>query len=196
MIHFLLNSKQIILASASPRRKQIFDLVGIKALQVPPKLEEIATLNNPIKLVKLHASSKAAQVAAQFSSDCVIVAADTIVYHQREILGKPRDKYQATEFLRRLSGCCHYVYTGITISYKHHFTSNYTRSQVLFNILSPDEIKCYLETGEPFDKAGAYGIQGYGSQFISRISGCYFNVMGFPVYLFYQMLKQIFSDEL
>ncbi|MBN1327071.1 MAG: septum formation protein Maf, partial [Candidatus Cloacimonetes bacterium] len=169
MIHFLLNGKQIILASASPRRKQIFDLVGIKALQVPPKLDETNTLKNPIKLVKLHAANKAAQVASQFSSDCIIVAADTIVYHQREILGKPQDKFQAIEYLRRLSGCCHYVYTGIAISYKHHLTSNYTRSQVLFNNLSSNEIKCYIDTGEPFDKAGAYGIQGYGSQFISKI---------------------------
>ena len=109
---------------------------------------------------------------------------------KNEILGKPVDRFEAAEYLSRLSGNSHYVYTGVSIQYKHNSFSDYSRSKVDFKPLTAIEIEEYLETGEPFDKAGAYGIQGFGSQFIKRISGCYFNVMGFPVFLFYDLLQR------
>ena len=191
MIHKLLENKQIILASASPRRKEIFDLVGIKALQMPADIEEKTVSQNPIKLVKFHAKNKALAVRNRVNNDNLIVAADTIVFADKRILEKPKDKFQAAQFLTELSDNFHYVYTGIAVSYKNQIYVNYEKTRVEFSTLSAKGIENYIETNEPFDKAGAYGIQGFGSQFVKKISGCYFNVMGFPISLFYKMLKEI-----
>jgi nucleoside triphosphate pyrophosphatase len=191
MIHNLLKNIPIVLASSSPRRKEIFELIGLKALQVPANTKEEMLPVSPAKLVATHSLEKARAVKAMVDSDCLIVAADTIVYHNHVILGKPEDPMQAAEYLTLLSGDNHYVYTGITIYYKNSYYKRFTRSRVEFKTLTSREIEDYIMTKEPLDKAGAYGIQGYGSQFIKKISGCYFNVMGFPVSLFYNMLKEI-----
>lgn len=191
MIHNLLKDKQVILASASPRRKEIFKLIGVKALQMPSHIDEDIVYDNPIKLVKFHAENKAKEIRKKVDNNYLIVAADTIVYQNNEVLFKPRNIHQAADFLTQLSGASHYVYTGVVIAYKNNLISDYEKTQVEFNPLSAREIEEYIKTKEPLDKAGAYGIQGYGSQFIKRISGCYFNVMGFPVTLFYNMLKRV-----
>ena len=191
MIHKLLKNKQVILASASPRRKEIFDLVGIKALQLPANIEEETVFQNPIKLVKFHARNKALAVRNKVNNDNLIVAADTIVFADKRILEKPKDKFQAAQFLTELSDNFHYVYTGIAISYRNQIYVDYEKTRVEFSTLSAQEIENYIATNEPFDKAGAYGIQGFGSQFVKKITGCYFNVMGFPISLFYKMLKEI-----
>ncbi len=191
MIHKLLKNKQVILASASPRRKEIFDLVGIKALQLPANIEEEKVFQNPIKLVKFHARNKALAVRNKVNNDNLIVAADTIVFADKRILEKPKDKFQAAQFLTELSDNFHYVYTGIAISYRNQIYVDYEKTRVEFSTLSAQEIENYIATNEPFDKAGAYGIQGFGSQFVKKITGCYFNVMGFPISLFYKMLKEI-----
>lgn len=193
MIHTLLKGKKVVLASASPRRKDLFKLIGIKAIQMPAHIDESIVYKNPGKLVISHAFEKAKKIEKKVDYDCLIVAADTIVYLDKEILGKPSDVYQTAEYLTKLSGNFHDVYTGITIAYKNRIYSNFEKTRVEFNKLKSSEIEEYIKTREPFDKAGAYGIQGYGSQFIKKISGCYFNVMGFPVSLFYQMLKEIFG---
>jgi len=194
MIHNLLKDKKVVLASASPRRKELFRMVGIKAVQMPTNIDEKFFTNSPIKLVKTHSVTKAQLIAKKVDYDCLVVAADTIVYCDKQILGKPRDKFQAAEFLSRLSGNSHFVYTGVAISYKNRIWKDFARTAVEFYELSAAEIEQYIQTGESFDKAGAYGIQGFGSQFIKKINGCYFNVMGFPVPLFYEMLKKIFSS--
>ncbi len=191
MIHNLLKDKQVILASASPRRKEIFKLIGIKALQMPAYIEEDNIFNNPIKLVKFHAENKVKEIRKKVDNDYLIVAADTIVYHNKKVLSKPCNIHQAADFLTLLSGTSHHVYTGVAIAYKNNLISDYEKTRVEFNPLSAQEIEEYIKTKEPMDKAGAYGIQGFGSQFIRRVSGCYFNVMGFPVTLFYNMLKRI-----
>ncbi|MCF7794566.1 MAG: Maf family protein [Candidatus Cloacimonetes bacterium] len=191
MIHKLLQEKKVVLASASPRRKEIFELIGLTALQMPAHIPEDQVYSNPIKLVKFHAENKAAAIKRHFENDHLIVAADTIVYLDKEVLEKPEDKMQAAEYLSRLSGNSHYVYTGVAIAYKNQILTDYEKTKVTFNRLSAQEIENYINTKEPMDKAGAYGIQGFGSQFIAKISGCYFNVMGFPVALFYNMLKII-----
>jgi len=191
MIHNLLDGKMLILASASPRRKIIFEMIGLNALIVPASISEKHIYNNPIKLVKYHASEKTEAVSSSFDQNCLIVGADTIVFQNGRILGKPQDKLNAAQYLSDLSGRTHYVYTGVAISYKQRLIIDYSRSKVEFKQLSAREIEEYIKTGEPLDKAGAYGIQGYGSQFIKRISGCYYNVMGFPVFLFYDMLKRL-----
>lgn len=194
MIHNLLKDKQVILASASPRRSEIFKLIGVQALQIPAEIDESISHNDPRRIVRDHAMKKARTVALKFDNDCLIIGADTIVYQDKEILGKPAGKFQAADYLSRLSGRSHYVYTGISIEYKHNNYCDYTKSRVEFKELTALEIEEYLHTDEPFDKAGAYGIQGYGSQFISKITGCYFNVMGFPVYLFYDLLKRCLNE--
>ena len=191
MIHNLLKDKQVILASASPRRKEIFKLIGVKALQMPAHIDEDIVYDNPIKLVKFHAENKAKEIRKKVDNDYLIVAADTIVYLNNKVLFKPRNIHQAADFLTLLSGTSHYVYTSVAIAYKNNLISDYEKTRVEFNPLSAREIEEYIKTKEPMDKAGAYGIQGYGSQFIRRVSGCYFNVMGFPVTLFYNMLKRI-----
>ena len=191
MIHTMLNDKKIVLASASPRRKVIMDQIGLNVLQIPANIPEIRISDNPRVLVKALAKEKALAVAERVDADCVIIAADTVVYFNKEILEKPHSKMQAADFLMQLSGNSHYVYTGIAIHYKKSIICDYTKSLVQFKELSAREIDEYIQTKEPMDKAGAYGIQGYGSQFVNKISGCYFNVMGFPVSLFYDMLKKI-----
>jgi septum formation protein len=120
------------------------------------------------------------------------VDADTIVVAGKHILGKPADSDQAREFLRILSGKRHRVITGLTLfnGETGKTLTGEEETAVTFNKLSDEEINQYIATGEPFDKAGAYGIQGYAAQFVRKISGCYFNVVGFPIALFYGMLKE------
>ena len=191
MIHNLLKDKEIILASASPRRKEIFKMIGVSALQMPAHIKEETFSNNPRKLVTTHARNKALAIRKIVDNDYLIVGSDTIVFQKSEILEKPESKHQAAEFLTRLSGTFHYVYSGVAISYKNQIYSDYEKTKVFFRILSAYEIEEYINTNEPMDKAGAYGIQGMGSQFVKKISGCYFNVMGFPVYRFYKLLEEI-----
>ncbi len=196
MIHTILNDKKIILASQSPRRKEIFNLLGIKALQLPAGISEDNFTASPRVLVQHHARNKALYVAQKVDLNCVVVGADTVVYHNNVILGKPRNNFEAADFLTRLSGSSHWVYSGIAVVYNKKTVSGFVKTKVEFNNLSASEIEEYISTKEPMDKAGAYGIQGYGSQFIKKVTGCYFNVMGFPVSLFYDILKGIFNDEI
>ncbi|MDA3813155.1 MAG: Maf family protein [Candidatus Cloacimonetes bacterium] len=191
MIHNLLKDKKIILASASPRRKKLIEMIGIKALQMPAHIGEDNFCNNPRKLVTTHAENKALAIRKIVDNDYLIVGSDTIVFQRSDILEKPENKLQAAEFLTCLSGTHHYVYTGVAISYKNQIYSGYEKTKVFFRNLAAIEIEEYINTKEPMDKAGAYGIQGYGSQFVKKISGCYFNVMGFPVYRFYKLLEEI-----
>jgi len=191
MIHSLLIDKKVILASASPRRKEIFDFIGVRTLVVQSNYEEALFTANPRKLVKEHALQKALTVKKQMDLDCLIIGADTIVVHNKVILGKPECKQEAVKFLELLSDQTHSVYTGISILYKNIVLQDFEKTRVTFKALSSEEIDEYISTSEPFDKAGSYGIQGYGSQFIKKINGCYFNVMGFPVNNFYNLLLQI-----
>ncbi len=195
MIHKLLSGKKVVLASGSPRRKAIFQMIGINALQIPPNIDETITTHNPRRFVCLQAKNKAKEVNKNMDTDCIVVAADTIVYHNNEILGKPKNVYQAADYLSRLSNNKHSVYTGISVSYCGKTITDFSRTSVIFNSISMYEIEEYITTKEPMDKAGAYGIQGYGSQFINSISGCYFNVMGFPVALFYEIVKKLLQPD-
>jgi len=195
MLHTLLNGKKVILASTSPRRRLILEQVGLKFLQIASDVDEVITESdhkNPIAYVKKNSLLKAQAVMRQFDEDCFIISADTIVYLDKRILEKPANAEQATEFMRQLSGVFHQVYTGVTIAWQGavspFIATDYEKTSIKFITLSEAEIREYVRTGEGFDKAGGYGIQGYGSQFIEKITGCYFNVMGFPVNLFYRMV--------
>jgi septum formation protein len=189
MLHTMLKDKKLILASASPRRKEIFLMLGLSPLIIPSNIHEPIENVQPGVLVRKHSFHKAKSVAAQFDDDTVVVGADTLVYLDKTILGKPRDRIEASEYLLKLSGRSHTVFSGIAISYKRQILVDYEKSVVTFSKFSDTDLEEYIDTKEPFDKAGAYGIQGYGSQFITSIKGCYFNVMGFPVHLFYKMLS-------
>ncbi len=194
MIHKLLDDTKIVLASASPRRKSLLKMLGLNPLIFPAGVDERLNRQRPHLQAMHHARNKALHVANNMDSDSLIIGADTIVVLDGTVLGKPSDARQAREYLALLSGKTHAVYTGLCLCRSKRCVTDYERSMVEFAPLSEAEIQAYVETGEPMDKAGAYGIQGFGSQFIKRINGCYFNVMGFPIHLFYRMLKDIYTE--
>ncbi|GAB1468372.1 nucleoside triphosphate pyrophosphatase [Candidatus Cloacimonadota bacterium] len=189
MIHEMLSNYQLILASASPRRKELFSLLGLNASIIPADIAEPLTEEKPHIQAMNHANNKARFVLNTVSKGQIVIAADTLVAVDTNVLGKPKDEEQAREYLRMLSKRDHIVYTGICIGLNNHILCDYEQTTVSFAAITEDEIISYLKTGEPLDKAGAYGIQGYGSQFITGVHGCYFNVMGFPIRKFYELLQ-------
>ena len=194
MLHELLKGKKIVLASASPRRRELLKLIGLSFIQQPANINETINdneLSDPINYVKRIANAKCDFISKPTDADCVVIAADTTVYINNQILGTPTDVNEAIEYLKLLSNQIHEVYTCITISYQGKIYSDVEKTKVKFMQLSDEMIHNYMKTKEPIDKAGAYGIQGYGSQFIEWIEGCYFNVMGFPMNMFYRLIQKI-----
>jgi septum formation protein len=191
MLLELLKDRKLVLASASPRRRDIFNMLGLSPLVIHSDIHEPIDARPPRYIVQSHAVLKAESVSSRFDENTVIVAADTLVCIDGQVLGKPESERQAFQYLTLLSGKQHSVYTGVCILYQNKRLIKYAKSLVRFKELSMEEISTYLLTKEPLDKAGAYGIQGYGSQFIIDIKGCYFNIMGFPVHLFYTMIQEI-----
>ena len=181
-----------ILASASPRRREILEMLGVKDLIILPAFgEEVLPANaGPGETVEILSAAKARETAGKCSEDDLIVAADTIVYADGAILGKPASEEEAAAMLELLSGKMHEVYTGITVRKGSHSVSEHEVSRVFFRKLDPEEIRGYIATGEPMDKAGAYGIQGIGALLIERIEGDFFNVVGLPVCRLGKMLKE------
>ena len=172
---------KIILASASPRRKELLTLAGIEYEVVVSQCEEILPDNiTPDKVVEELARQKAEDVSGR-NEDAMIIAADTVVALGNTILGKPKDEEDAFNMLSSLSGKCHTVYTGVCIKTKDRTDIFHVATQVEFYELSDKEIKDYIATGEPMDKAGAYGIQGKGFVLVKGIHGDYFNVVGLPL---------------
>ena len=182
----------IVLASGSPRRKELMEMLGVKELRIlPAKGEEKADPGlAPAELVKALASHKGREVAALCREDDVIIAADTIVWHGGKVLGKPHTEAEAVEMLRALSGDEHEVYTGVCVIRNGRELLESERSLVRFRELTGHEIAAYIASGEPMDKAGAYGAQGKAALFVEHIDGDFFNVMGLPLCLLGQMLKQ------
>ena len=180
--------RSIILASGSPRRSMILTQAGIEFQVVLPTLsEELTDKIIPKEVVEDLSRQKAENVAANLSerTDLLIIAADTIVSIDNEILGKPSDEAEAAAMLRLLQGNVHQVYTGVTFVYDvdkirktHTF---HAMTEVEMSTMSECEIRDYIATGEPMDKAGAYGIQGKGCVYIKSIHGEYNNVVGFPI---------------
>ena len=195
MIHRLLTDYKVILASASPRRKELFSLLGLQPLIFPAEIAEPLSDEDPSQQAMKHATNKALFVQNQGEYQSLIVAADTLVSVDRHVLGKPRDALEARDYLRLLSNRQHCVWTGLCLLYNKKQLCGYEKTEVSFAPLTDEEIESYIATYEPMDKAGAYGIQGYGAQFISKVNGCYFNVMGFPIHKFYDMLRVILAEE-
>ncbi|MBP3447313.1 MAG: septum formation inhibitor Maf [Clostridia bacterium] len=179
----------IILASASPRRRELLALAGVDFAVKVADVEEVIPENaSPDEVVKSLAIQKASAVA-QENPDSIVIGSDTVVALDGVILGKPRDEEDAVRMLKTLSGRSHTVYTGVAIIYGEK-TSNFCEAtEVVFNSLTDEEIRNYVATKEPMDKAGAYGIQGKGCVLVEKIVGDYFNVVGLPVSRVYRELK-------
>lgn len=184
--------KKIILASTSPRRKELLKQV-VKDYEIcVSKCDEISDKKIPSEMVMDIAAKKALPVLAIQTSDCVVIGADTIVVFKNKILGKPADRDDAKRMLSLLSGDTHTVYTGVCVASKTRVDLFFVSSKVVFHTLNGDMIEKYVSTGSPMDKAGAYGIQDSG--FVSEIIGSYTNVMGLPVDEIREHLKK-FTEE-
>lgn len=177
--------RKIVLASASPRRAALLKQIGIEFEAVVPDISEDLNIDkDPTVVVQKISRQKAENVAKRVGSNAVIIAADTVVVCEGKILGKPADNLQAAEMLHLLEGVRHEVITGFTVidnSGKNKSITSYEITSVKMRNLDDSEIEAYLHTGEPYDKAGAYAIQGVGALLVEEIKGCYFNVMGFPI---------------
>jgi len=181
----------LVLASASPRRQELLRLLQVEFEVLPSQIPETSKANETApELVQRLAQAKA-MWAQKIKPKSVIVGADTVVVCDEQILGKPHSREAARNMLNRLSGRDHDVLTGVCTLYEQQCQVDFSRTVVQFSPLSSQEIEAYLDTREPFDKAGAYAIQGFGSRFIRRIDGCYFNVVGLPISLLYQMLQKM-----
>jgi septum formation protein len=175
---------RLILASKSPRRRDLLRRAGIAFDVVPSRFDEssVTMMDDPVRYVGTLSRSKTLEVAAA-NPDRWVIGADTIVWSNAQVLGKPKDDQSARDMLSRLSGRTHQVYTGFTISCLSRckeFT-DVVCTEVSFKTLASFEIDWYIHTGEPFDKAGAYAIQGAGAFLVKRINGSYTNVVGLPV---------------
>ncbi len=183
MIGGCISHNEIILASKSPRRRQLLEQFGLQIKIVPSKIDEKQIPETePSKYVQLLATAKARYVAEAIPN-AWIIGADTIVVLENHILGKPLGPAQARSMLQKLSGNTHTVFTAIAVGCKNRqdWTVKVVATQVTFKTLSRPEIQWYVSTGEPFDKAGGYGIQGMGAFMVRSISGSYSNVVGLPL---------------
>ena len=187
---------KIILASQSPRRKELLERMGIRDFEtISPNVNESAFHGlPPEELVRRLSAEKAAAVAGRAGEDAIVIAADTVVALEGAVLGKPADELDAFKMLSALSGVRHQVYTGVTVCRGGEKQTAHEVTDVTFRELSEEEIEHYIATGEPMDKAGAYGIQGYGALLIQGISGDYYNVMGLPVCRLSGMLARFGVD--
>ena len=174
--------KHIILASASPRRKEILELADLKFDVMPSDAQEITTKTAPNEVVMELASIKAKDIYKKSEKQSMVVGADTVVAYQGQILGKPADEADAKRMLTMLSGQTHEVYTGVCV-----IEDGKTKT---FYEISDEQIDRYIKTGEPMDKAGSYGIQGKAAVFIKGIEGDYYNVVGFPIARFLQEITK------
>lgn len=181
----------IVLASQSPRRQELLTQIGLSyrvhAVDIDEHMDRKLA---PGPLVEAISREKAAACAALEGPEALIIAADTVVAMDQAVLGKPHSREEAIQMLRLLSGHSHQVYTGFTVRRGERSVTQSECTRVTFRPLSGEEIEAYVATGEPMDKAGAYGIQGLGSLLITGIQGDYFNVMGLPVCALGQVFKE------
>ena len=182
--------KHIILASASPRRKEILELADLEFDVMPSDAQEITTKTAPNEVVMELASIKAKDIYKKSEKQSMIVGADTVVAYQGQILGKPTDEADAKRMLTMLSGQTHEVYTGVCVIEDGKTKTFYEETKVTFYEISDEQIDYYIKTGEPMDKAGSYGIQGKAAVFIKGIEGDYYTVVGFPIARFLQEITK------
>jgi septum formation protein len=181
----------LVLASASPRRAEILSSAGIPFVKHPPANIDETPRDGEGARVYVERLAREKAHAIDVPDGAVVLGADTTVVLGEAILGKPEDKADAARMLTSLAGRAHLVITGICLRSAGGAIVDSSSTQVWFSPMSQDEIQTYVDTGEPMDKAGAYGIQGLASKFVERIDGCYFNVMGLPVSLVYRHLGRL-----
>ena len=175
--------KKIILASKSPRRQALLKNIGVEFTVIAHDIDEDSVSEEfPEETAQELSYRKAMYIAKNMVNDCIVIGADTIVVY-KGVLGKPADKEDAINMLTRLQGNWHQVITGITVieSITMNYVKTYEKTFVKMRALTDDIIRSYVNTGEPMDKAGAYGVQGFGSLLVEKIEGCYFNVVGLPI---------------
>ena len=181
---------KMILASGSPRRQELLKFITEDFEICPVNADETIPEGMPVQMAAAFLADLKASSCAKLFPDKIVIGCDTIVIYEDEIMGKPKDREDAFQMLRKLSGKVHSVLTGVSLYYNTQTTVFTTETSVEFYTLSDSEINAYLDTGEPFDKAGAYGIQGKGSLLVRGIEGDYFNVVGLPVASLSRNLKQ------
>lgn len=185
---------KLILASASPRRKELLGKIGITFEVFPAKGEEVVTKKLPWEVVEELSYQKAKEIAELQTEDCIVIGSDTIVAKGEEIMGKPKDEADAFRMLSMIAGDCHQVYTGVTLIRTGKEPKVITfaeKTDVHLYPMSEQEIHAYIATKDPMDKAGAYGIQGDFAIHVKGIAGDYYNVVGLPIGKVYQELKQL-----
>lgn len=187
---------EIILASGSPRRRELLARMGLRDFRVEPVDfdEGQVTAPAPALLVEALSRGKGDAAAARWGAQPLILTADTVVALEDTVLGKPKDAAEAVRMLTALSGREHQVYTGFTLRQGVRQVTGHQMTRVVFRKLTAEEIAAYVATGEPMDKAGAYGIQGFGALLVEEIRGDYFNVMGLPLCRVGQVLKDFGID--
>lgn len=185
---------RVILASSSPRRLQLLQQIGIEAEVHPAAFDELSTGKMADEVVLANAVGKCQAVCAAYGDKVPVIAADTVVVLDGKILGKPRDAADAVRMLTELSGRTHKVLTGVAVSFDGRQLAEVCDTEVIFRTLTAAEIADYVATGEPLDKAGAYGIQGRGAVFVEKINGCYNNVVGLPLTRLHLMLAKLGVD--
>jgi septum formation protein len=181
---------ELILASQSPRRRQILEALGLRFRVVPSSAEEKSGTSKEVAAIVMgNAFVKAKEVLERSAAGAVVLGADTVVVLDDAVLGKPGGEEDARRMLRSLSGRTHSVFTGMALASREKGElKSCVRTEIRFKTLSADDIENYLKTKEPFDKAGAYGVQGVASLFVKSIDGSYTNVMGLPIE---QLLKDL-----
>ena len=190
--------RKIILASASPRRKELLEKLDLEFSVCPADIDESLLPDEDAGMYPLRTAVQKAMAVAKTTEDALVIAADTVVAVDDDILGKPRDEAEAKAMLQRLSGREHIVITGIGVvdTASGRTLSATEQTIVYFHPLRDEEIDAYIATGECMDKAGSYGIQGKGSLLVRKIDGDYFNVMGLPLSRLYRLLLNIDADIL
>lgn len=190
--------RKIILASASPRRKELLEKLDLDFSVCPADIDESLLPDEDAAMYPLRTAVQKAMAVAKTAEDALVIAADTVVAVDDDILGKPRDEAEAKGMLQRLSGREHIVITGIGVvdTASGRTLSATEQTIVYFHPLRDEEIDAYIATGECMDKAGSYGIQGKGSLLVRKIDGDYFNVMGLPLSRLYRLLLNIDADIL
>lgn len=171
----------LILASSSPRRKELLENLQLKFEVFSSDIDESFNPAHAPKDIVMELAYRKAKAVSEQRPDSYVIGSDTVVVFDSNILGKPKDKKEAFTMLKALAGKTHTVYTGVCIIAPEKEIKFYTKTAVVFWELTDEEIHSYINTGEPFDKAGAYGIQGFGSILVKEIRGDYFSVVGLPV---------------
>ena len=187
--------KEFVSASASPRRRELLTQIGIPFRICLSKKEEESSQKKPGDIVKELSYTKAKDVFDQGNQDAVVIGADTIVVYDEQVLGKPKDEEDAYKMIKMLQGKTHQVYTGVSVIWRQdnsiQVSSFYAVTDVELYGMSEEEIRAYIATNEPYDKAGGYAIQGYFARYVKQIQGDYNNVVGLPVGELYQILNSL-----